>query len=260
MLVHRLVRKHYTRPEMIRLRNEWVEVDPREWKSRADMSIAVGLGTGNKDQQLMHLSNMFQMSGNLMPMGVVTPINMYNLMRQIYINAGFKNPDEFLSNPDKQVKQPPQPDPKMIEAQAKLQLEQQKAQAQLQQEQARSQNDVAIERDKIQAQIQLEQAKLEVERQKAVLEANTQIEIARMKAEIDARSRAAETHAQMVSDMTKANQEHEIALRGVVEKAQSAQGNESVTAVIEGMKQIMQSMSKPKTIIRDADGRVQGIN
>ncbi|WP_444810525.1 portal protein, partial [Streptococcus pneumoniae] len=34
MLVHHLVRTCYTRPEIIRLRDEWVEVDPREWKER----------------------------------------------------------------------------------------------------------------------------------------------------------------------------------------------------------------------------------
>jgi hypothetical protein len=51
-LVHYLVRTTLTKPDIIRLRNKWVEVDPREWKARKDLSISVGLGAGNKDQQL----------------------------------------------------------------------------------------------------------------------------------------------------------------------------------------------------------------
>jgi threonine synthase len=55
MLVHKLVRQNYTKPDIVRLRGKWAEVDPRQWANRADMSIAVGLGTGNKDAQLMHI-------------------------------------------------------------------------------------------------------------------------------------------------------------------------------------------------------------
>ncbi len=50
-LVHHLVRTTLTKPDIIRLRNKWVEIDPREWEDRKDLSISVGLGAGNKDQQ-----------------------------------------------------------------------------------------------------------------------------------------------------------------------------------------------------------------
>lgn len=50
-LLHGTIRKHGQRQETVRLRNSWVEVNPRNWKTRDDMTINVGLGAGGKAQQ-----------------------------------------------------------------------------------------------------------------------------------------------------------------------------------------------------------------
>ncbi len=206
MLVHRLVRKYNTRPDIIRLRNDWVEVDPREWKERKDMQVTVGLGTGNKDQQLMHLQAMWQRTMQELQMGLptVSPENVYEIDRQLAINSGFKNPEQYVTDPSKVPPKEPQPDPQMQIKQMELQADAQKFQAQTQvekekaardsqldiqkfqaqaeidrrqaeqqwqQEQLRSQNDVQIEKEKIAAQMQLE-------RYKAELQAETQLKIA----------------------------------------------------------------------------------
>jgi hypothetical protein len=55
-----LVSRYADKAEYIRLRGEFVQVDPREWKTGYDMSVAVGLGTGNKDQMAAHLTNLMQ--------------------------------------------------------------------------------------------------------------------------------------------------------------------------------------------------------
>lgn len=212
MLVHRMVRKYNTRPDTIRLKNEWATVDPREWKERKDMSVSVGLGTGNKDQQLMHLQAMWQRGMASLQAGLptITPQNMYEIERQLAMNSGFKRPDQFVTDPAKAPpKEPPPPDPKIQIKQMELQADAQKFQAQTQveaekadkqsqldihkfqaqaeidrrqaeqqwqQEQLRSQNDVAIEREKIAAQ-------MELERYKAELQAQTAIQIAMMNRE-----------------------------------------------------------------------------
>src|SRR5207245_10748125 len=54
-LLHALVRKHGSQAQIVRLRNQWVTVDPRDWKARNDMTIHVGLGTDSKSEQLAHL-------------------------------------------------------------------------------------------------------------------------------------------------------------------------------------------------------------
>ena len=177
-LVHYLVRTTLTKPDIIRLRNKWVEVDPREWKARKDLSISVGLGAGNKDQQLVHLTSILQMQKEAIQVGLTSPEKIYNALAKLTQNAGFKNPEEFWTNPANTPEQEGEQKPSEAEimVQGQLQIEQQKAQAQLQQEQVRSQNDVIIEREKIAAQAELE-------RFKAQLKAETDLAIAQIKAQ-----------------------------------------------------------------------------
>jgi hypothetical protein len=231
MLVHRLVRKYNTRPEIIRLRDDWVTVDPREWKERKDLSISVGLGTGNKDQQLMHLNNLIALQFQALQAGlpIVTPENVYNTARQLVINSGFKQPDQFVTDPKNVPPKPPQQDPKIQVKQMELQADAQKFQAQTQvekessdkqaqldimkfqaqatidqqkadrvwqQEQLRSQNDVAIEKEKIAAQ-------MELERYKAELKAQTDLQIAQLQME----AQNQQLQAQVIMEAQKADNE-----------------------------------------------------
>ena len=206
MLVHRLTRKYYTKPDIVKLRNKWVEVDPREWKDRNDLSVSVGLGTGNKDQQLMHLQNIIQLMGMGLQIGIATPKNLYNAAAKLTQNAGFRNAEEFWTDPETQPPRPPQPNPEVVKAQTQMQIEgakiqaekekvviqaqadEKKAQANLQYEQIRSANDIQIEREKIAAQAQLEEfkarleAETELKKEQMRLAAQREIEI--MKAQM----------------------------------------------------------------------------
>jgi hypothetical protein len=178
-LVHRLVRTTLTKPDIVRMRNKWVEVDPREWEDRKDLSISVGLGAGNKDQQLAHLATILQAQKEALAIGITSPEKIYNALAKLTQNAGFKNPEEFWINPvntPAQEGQQDKPSEAEIMIQGQLAIEKQKADAQLQQEQVRSQNDVTIEREKIASQAELE-------RFKAQLRAETDLAIAQIKAQ-----------------------------------------------------------------------------
>jgi len=188
MLVHRLIRQNITKPDIVRIRNQWIEVDPREWKNRKDLSISVGLGAGNKDQQLMHLNAILQMQKEALQVGLTNPEKIYNALSKLTQNAGFKNPEEFWVNPANNPQptgQQPSPTEMAVQgqlaieqqkAQADMELEAQKNQADMEQEQLRSQNDIIIEREKIAAQAELE-------RYKAQLRAETDLQIAQIKAQ-----------------------------------------------------------------------------
>src|SRR6185437_9557041 len=52
LLLHATIRKHGQEKQTVQLRNQWVNVDPRGWKSRNDMTVHVGLGTGGKAEQM----------------------------------------------------------------------------------------------------------------------------------------------------------------------------------------------------------------
>ena len=188
LLVHRLVRQNVTKPDIVRLRNQWVEIDPREWKNRKDLSISVGLGAGNKDQQMFHLTNILQMQKEALQAGLTDPSKIYNALSKLTQNAGFKDPEEFWNDPSNQMQpaqQMPSPQEQLIQgqlqieqtkAQADMQLEAQKNQADMEQEQLRSRNDILIEREKIASQAELE-------RFKAQLKAETDLAIANIKAQ-----------------------------------------------------------------------------
>lgn len=108
-----------------RLSNKFVQYDPQEWRDGYDMSINVGIGTGDKMQQAAYLQQIAQAQFALLqsPLGgrVVTEANVYAAQARITENAGFKNPAEFWTDPSQLPPQQPQPSPDQIKAQAEAQ-------------------------------------------------------------------------------------------------------------------------------------------
>ena len=157
--IYELVMKNQDKERVVKLRNKWVPVRPDMWRDKMDCTVAVGIGNGNRDQQLMHLSTMLQFAGDAMRGGlkIVNEKNLYNMGAALIKNMGFQNIDDFLTNPDMI---PPQPDmreqEKMMEMQVKqqelqikaadLQLKQQK----LQQEAAESAVDAQLKAAELQ--------------------------------------------------------------------------------------------------------------
>lgn len=130
LIVHALSLKNTRQAEMIKLRGQWVPVDPSSWKTRSDVTVSVGIGTGNKDQMAAHLLNMWQMQLAGLQFGIATPQNLYTTATKMSQNTGFKQPELFWTNPTQQPPQPPQPSPEQIKAQAEAQRVQFEAQAQ----------------------------------------------------------------------------------------------------------------------------------
>jgi hypothetical protein len=187
-LVHALTLKHARQQEVVRLRNKWVTVDPRQWKTRMDMTISVGLGTGNKEQQMLMLERIMQMQMGLLPLGLATRDTIHHTASKFTQAAGFKDKDAFWPDPKTTPPPPPQPDPKVQAEMAKLQLqaqaaqqdavlERQKAAQELQFKQVEMAAEIQLERQKAAAEIQLEReraaAQIEIEREKAQAQAVT---------------------------------------------------------------------------------------
>ena len=165
MLVHGLIKKHGSKPMTMRLRNQWVPVDPRSWKTRYDMTVSVGLGTGNREQQMANLMAVMNVQKEAFQIGVATPTNIYESASKLAEAAGFKAPEKFFTNPAMQQMQQP-PDPKVMEAQAKMQMEGAKLQA----DQEKAKVDVAIRAEESQQKMEIEKAKLALDAQKFELQ------------------------------------------------------------------------------------------
>ena len=182
-----LLCKYQDKARLVRMRGEFVEFDPRTWANQYDVSINVGLGAGNRQEQMAMLSMVLAKQEQLI--GQYGPANPYvspaqyrgTLGRMVEI-AGFKDSAEFykaitpeqdqaLSNPPPQEQQmPPEVQALMARTQAEIQANQAKAQADLQMQQQQMQIDMQMAQQKAGLEMQLmrekEMAKLQLEREK----------------------------------------------------------------------------------------------
>lgn len=85
----------------IRLDQQWVEVDPKAIDVLFDVTVDVALGTGGREMKVQQTGAMLDRSLNptLIASGVVQPQNVYELMKTIYLEMGYKNVDKYVTNP-----------------------------------------------------------------------------------------------------------------------------------------------------------------
>lgn len=105
--VHGLIRRHGSKQETMRLRGKWVTVDPRNWKTRLDMTVSVGLGTADKQMQLQGAQMLMNEQKQLVQAGIVTPQNLLHGASKLVEAIGYKNPEAWFSEPQEQA--PPDP-------------------------------------------------------------------------------------------------------------------------------------------------------
>ena len=175
-----LVTKYQNKPRIVRLLGNYVTIDPRSWASKYDISVNVGLGTGNRDQQLamlqMVLSKQEQMLGQFGPANPLVSYGQYrNTLGRFIEAAGFKDSAEFfkpitpeidqaLSNPPPQQPQmPPEIQAIMARTQADIQAQQAKMQADMQLQREKAALELQLLREKETAKIQLEMEKFRAE-------------------------------------------------------------------------------------------------
>jgi hypothetical protein len=158
----KLTIRYQDKAQVIRLRGKWVEMDPSAWNASYDMSISVGLGTGNKDQQMAHLTNLLGIQAQIVegqggPTGpIVTWENIYEAAKAVPEAMGFKGSEKFFSDPKpeegaegQQAPQQPQEDPNAAAA-AQAQAEQQ-AEAERHADELKAKHDTEIEKANIDA-------------------------------------------------------------------------------------------------------------
>jgi hypothetical protein len=237
----KLIVKHQDRPRTIRLRDTWVEMDPRAWNANMDATINIGLGTGSRDRDMAMLNQILNvqmaMTDRLAQGGfaaqaleMVPKINMTAI--KLAESAGIKNPDQFYLDikPEllEQMKQEAanRPDPEMqkeqVKAQTQLQLGQQQAQLDAQADQRKAQ----IEAVQMQADIEANRQKIESDailaREKAAIEERLAVLQFHMDNERDQREheyKMALLNAKAVADREK----HEMSMEASAVKTMQSQ-------------------------------------
>lgn len=170
----RLVVRHQQEARVIRLRNKWVPIDPRGWDVDMDLGISVGLGIGEKSEQIAQADAVLATMAELAVSpyaSLVTAENVHAAVKRKYHAAGIKNVDEYLSDPAEAGPQEDKPDPEMMKVQAEA--KQQAAKLQGEQQMAAAKLDAMRQEAAAKQQLAREQAEFEAElaRDKAGFEA-----------------------------------------------------------------------------------------
>lgn len=185
----RLVIKHQDRPRTIRLRDKWVDMDPRPWNAGMDCTVNVGLGTGSRDRDMQMLqavlmnqnalTQAFAGSG-LKHKAVEMLPKVLATMRKIAESAGLRSVEQFYPEIDeqeieqiRQAAMQPQGDPKADAERAKMeaniQLEQAKMQAAQAKEAAQMQADLQVKAAERQTQLEIVDRELAFKREELAL-------------------------------------------------------------------------------------------
>jgi len=145
----RMFVQHQDRPMMIRMRGQFVQVDPRVWNADMDVDVNVALSATSNEERIAVLTAISQKQEQILAqMGPGNPMvslaQYRTTLAKIVELSGFRDASQFFTAvpPDWQPPQSqPQPDPAQILAQ--------------------------VEAEKIKADIAINAAKLELERDKA---------------------------------------------------------------------------------------------
>jgi len=140
--IYELLVKNMDRERVIKLREEWVPVDPSSWSDKMDATVSVALGHGNKDQQIMQLSNLVQMAKDAKQSGspMISEENLYNISSSLIKSMGYQNVNDFLTPPQEQA--PPQPDPMQDATLEAIKVDTQVKQGELAVKQMKAENEV----------------------------------------------------------------------------------------------------------------------
>jgi hypothetical protein len=146
---------------MMRLNGQYVPIDPRSWNTSMDVTVNVGLGTGQEEQKQVALNNAFQTQMQVWSTygptnGLVTMTGMRNTLADMLVLSGVRNVDRYFN--------PMTPEQ---EQQLVAQAQQQQGEPQSSPE---AQAIVQAEQIKAEAKSQTDMMKLEIEAQKAMAE------------------------------------------------------------------------------------------
>ena len=149
-----LLGKYQDQAKIVRMRGKFVSFDPRTWTNQYDVSVNVGLGSGDREQKLamlqMILAKQEQILTQFGPSNPLVSVAQYrDTLARLIESAGFKDASTFLNEITPEVNdQLSQPQPPAPDVQAEM-----------------TQLLAQVEREKNEARSQIEAAKIDLERQ-----------------------------------------------------------------------------------------------
>lgn len=250
----KLTSLYSTRPQIIRLRDTFIEVDPTAWSGQFDVTISVGLGSGDKTQEAAQAGMLLQTQLQLLPLGIVKPENLYATARDLLLAQGKKNISEYFTDPSQQP--PPTgghaPDPNVIKAQIDAQQKTQQAQAQQQ-----------ADAQKFMAQSQLTAQENDKQRQHDFMleqmKAQSATEIESMRGQQQSNARLMELASGIIAAREGAQNKNLIDGTTLDQTSQSVDSAGQLAEVMQAIHSMAASVAAPKQVVRGPDGKVSHV-
>jgi len=184
--IYRLVVMHQDSERMVKLRNEFVPIDPRFWTTSMDVVANVGLGRGTDMERMAMLRELLAKQEQILAqLGPVNPLvgqeQYYSTLTQLVELAGFKDTTRFFTDPanfNPPPPEPPKPDinEQLIQVQmADIQSEMERKMADLELQYQKMQLENDRLRDKQETELMLKVAEIEAKY-------GTQLDVANIRA------------------------------------------------------------------------------
>ena len=166
-----LLTKYDNKPRTIRLRNNFVPINPAEWDSEFDVVVQVGLGTTDDETKIAFLTQIAAKQEQIMmqlgPQNPIVSMPQYvSTLRSIAEIGGFKDADQFFNSPEMiqqqmmmQQQQPAGPDPEVMKLEQEMALKRERMQMEIQLEREKMQLEMELRRQELQAEAELRVAK-----------------------------------------------------------------------------------------------------
>jgi hypothetical protein len=189
-----LLGKYQDQAKIVRMRGKFVAFDPRTWANEYDVSVNVGLGSGEREQKLAMLQMISQKQEQILqqfgPSNPLVSVAQYrDTLAKIIEAAGFKDAGAFLNviTPEQNAAlsqpQPPAPDAQAEVAKMLAEVEREKTQAksmidsqklQLQQQQLEAEYtqkgiEMSMKAQQQEADMKIREAELAVKQLQAIL-------------------------------------------------------------------------------------------
>ena len=257
--VQEIISKHENKGLTIKLRGQWVTVDPQAWRTKRDVRINVGVGAGNKDSMQAQLNSIFAAQLQLAPMGLAGPQEMHATMTEMAKAAGFASPDRFWVDPTGKPPIPQPPMPEQIKGQTSIQIKQMELQADAQKFQATMQAEMQKLQAENQAKLMELQASLQVQAANDERDSVREQQRAIMGAQMEqAKIEADQRMAVLKADMDKYRADLDAQVKLVIADKQAVPPFD-IAPLQQQMQQIMDHAMAPASIVRDQSGRAIGI-
>ena len=191
-----LVSSYQQQERIVRLRNEFVAIDPQEGNSGFDVIVNVGLGTADDEQKIAFLQAIASKQETILQtLGADNPIcdlsQYVNTLRQITEIGGFKDANQFFKAPqavqmqmqqqkaekEGQPQQNPVMQAEMMKAQAEIEARKMKIEADIELAREKAIADIQLAREKMNAELEMRRQELGMEAELRMAKAVTDAEI-----------------------------------------------------------------------------------